>query len=838
MFKNQKSELLLPVGNMPMCLAAIHNGADAIYVGMPHFNARGRSSDFSVLELKEMIETCHLYGVKVNLAFNVVIFEEEFEEVIKLLNEVLPLGPDAIIIQDVGLAKLVRLMAPNQIIHGSTQMTVTNHEAMSLLDDLEIKRFVLGREVSLTEMKAIKEKTDRELEVFVHGALCVAYSGQCFTSESIGGRSANRGQCAQSCRFEYDLIVDGKWRDLGDKKYLVSPKDLCGITQIPELIDLKIDSFKVEGRLKTPEYVAAAAKNYSEAINKKMAKKTFSESQIEVAKREMGLTYSRGFFSGWLEGVDHQQLVDGTYGAHRGVEIGIITKLKPKSVVIKSQYQKLKKGDGVLFASSTNGKKSEIGGMLYDVVNSINTSEESELFFARDFELNKVKVGSKVYFNHDALVEKKLTQSFNDKLLKKRIPISLNIKAFIGRPLTVQISDGIHELTVNSEQLVESSIAKPVSLEDFKTELGALSATCFILGELQFSGDKQIFIHQKELKIIRRKFTEELMKVRVERLNPLLNPVTNLFSKKEIQNSPINHLNILLRDYQQVLEILTFKESLKDVLGIVYLDFEFGKEYAQSVKLLKEAAIKVGIATTRILKPNEYYNFKVIERARPDVILCRNLGALEYFNKLSTENPFELRGDFSLNVTNSLTANYFLTKNLKSVCASYDLNASQLSQLLSHMESGKIEVTIHQYMPSFHMEHCVFAAFLSTGSSFKDCGKPCEKHRVELRDQFGNTHQIKADQECRNTMFNSTSQSAAKLIPEWKLKGLSEFRFEALYEKGNELKDKIVMYAQLIREDSANNYDEVLMKKLGVLEKYGLSDKAFDNREYKNNKKK
>jgi putative protease len=177
-----KSELLLPVGNMNMCLAAIHNGADAIYVGMPEFNARGRTADFTISELKEMIDTCHLYGVKVNLAFNVVIFEDELEKVLDLLTQIIPLGPDALIVQDLGLAKLIHQISPDQIIHGSTQMTITNHEAMKLLEDLRIKRFVLGREVSLSEMRAIKEKTKCEIEVFVHGALCVAYSGQCFTS--------------------------------------------------------------------------------------------------------------------------------------------------------------------------------------------------------------------------------------------------------------------------------------------------------------------------------------------------------------------------------------------------------------------------------------------------------------------------------------------------------------------------------------------------------------------------------------------------------------------------------------------------------------------------------
>jgi len=829
MTKNQKSELLLPVGNMNMCLAAIHNGADAIYVGMPNFNARGRTTDFSIPELKEMIEICHLYGVKVNLAFNVVIFEEELPAVADLLTKVLPLAPDALIVQDIGLAKLVRAMAPHQILHGSTQMTVTNHESMTLLEDLSIKRFVLGREVSIPEMRAIKEKTDRELEVFVHGALCVAYSGQCFTSESIGGRSANRGQCAQSCRFEYDLIVDGKLHPLGDKKYLVSPKDLCGISQIPELLDLGIDSFKVEGRLKTPEYVAAAAKNYSEAIDHKLNHKTFTEKNIENAKREMSLTYSRGFFSGWLNGVDHQQLVDGTYGAHRGQEIGSVISVQAKSIKINTNYPHLKKGDGVLLASSMNGAKIEIGGMLYDVQTQ---GSVAELFFSRDFDFKKIKAGFKVYFNHDAVVEKLLAQSFTDKALKKRIPITLSIKALLGNPLEVTASDNQSTITLKTDSPLEESRDRPTQISDLKSELGALSATCFTLNDFNFTGDKNFFIHQKELKILRRKFTEELMKRRVERVVPEISKGLDLLSKKVHSNIAPIRFSILLRDFNQVKEFLTYADSLKDTLGVVYLDYEFGKEYAESVILIKAQNVKVGIATTRILKPNEYYNFKVIERANPDVILCRNLGAVLYFKN----SHFELRGDFSLNVTNSITADYLLTKNLKSVCASYDLNDNQLGDLLKNSNSGTIEVTIHQYMPSFHMEHCVFAAFLSKGSSFRDCGKPCEKHRVELKDQFGNYHQIKADQECRNTMFNSTAQSAAKLISTFKKSGLTEFRFEALYEKGTELKDKIMTYAHLINLDTADLHDQSLLARFGVHEKYGLSDKSETNRIYKNKK--
>jgi putative protease len=823
MSKNQKSELLLPVGNMNMCLAAIHNGADAIYVGMPHFNARGRTTDFSVCELKEIIDTCHLYGVRVNLAFNVVIFQEEIESVITLLKEVLPLGPDALIVQDVGLAKLVREMAPDQIIHGSTQMTVTNHEAMSLLADLKIKRFVLGREVSLSEMRAIKEKTECELEVFVHGALCVAYSGQCFTSESIGGRSANRGQCAQSCRLEYEMIIDGQKKDMGDLKYLVSPKDLCGISEIPELLNIGIESFKVEGRLKTPEYVAAAARNYREAIDHNLSKK-----QIEAAKTEMGLTYSRGFFSGWLHGVDHQQLVDGTFGAHRGVEIGLVLKVEAKSVLVEINYPNLKNGDGILLAGAIRGKKNEVGGNLYNV-KKIN-NQTFELVFGKEFNLKGVLPGFIVYFNHDASVEKKLTQSYSDKNLKKRIPVEVKVEAIIGEPLKVSVSDGVHTVYVMSEENIEAAKESPMTKSALAEELGALGATCFTLSELELSAQKPFYIRQKALKKIRRNFTDLLMAKRIEVSSLIIGEATLPVLSQKSSNQP--KLNVMLREISQVKDFLIFFEKIGKTLGVVYLDYEFGKGYLESVAMLKEKGIRVGIATTRILKPNEYYNFKIIERANPDIILCRNLGAVYYFQ----DKNFELRGDFSLNITNSVTADYFFNKKLSTLCASYDLNSSQLMDLVGHTDANKIEVTAHQYMPSFHMEHCVFAAFMSEGSSFKDCGKPCEEHRLELKDQFGNHHQIKADQECRNTMFNAVPQSAAKLIPSLIERGICELRFESLYEKGAELEKKILGYIRLIENQNIELTKEIISH-IGVLEKYGLSDGSHREREFKDRKK-
>src|SRR5690606_35036980 len=356
----RRPELLSPVGDMDMCMAAVHNGADAVYVGYPGFNARGRTVDHGWDVLEEMIAFCHGRKVKVFLALNILLFEKELRLLAEDLPRALRAGVDAFIVQDLGLARLIRFMSPAQVLHASTQMTVSNHEAISLTEDLDLARYVLAREVSLPEMKLIRAATDKELEVFVHGALCVSYSGQCLTSEGFGGRSANRGQCAQSCRMEYDLWVDGERRDLGARRYLVSPKDLCGLDESPALIEAGIDSFKIEGRLKTPQYVAATASAYVRAMDG-------ASPVAREARDDLQITYSRGFFNGWLEGVDHQRLVDGRYGSHRGLEIGIVTGRMNGSLRIKSCHP-LRAGDGLLIVADPAGdgrKGGAWGGRIF-----------------------------------------------------------------------------------------------------------------------------------------------------------------------------------------------------------------------------------------------------------------------------------------------------------------------------------------------------------------------------------------------------------------------------------------------------------------------------------------
>jgi putative protease len=821
---NTTPELLLPVGNMDMCLAAIHNGANAIYVGMPEFNARGRTTDHSFEQLEEIINLCHLNDVKVHVAFNILIFEDELEKAMELIGKLIPLSPDAIIVQDLGLVSIIKAIAPEQTIHASTQMTITNEYAIELTRDLDIERYVLGRENSIPEITKIKEATDKELEVFVHGALCVAYSGQCFTSESIGGRSANRGQCAQSCRFDYELIVDGEKKELIDQKYLVSPQDLCGINEVDKLSELGIDSLKVEGRLKSPQFVASVARSYRKALD--------GEKNIKSLSNEMAITYSRGFFSGWLNGVDHQNLVDGSFGSNRGLKVGQVLEIKRNAILIGSDL-KINKGDGLLFTSVDSSHKIEVGAKAYEVFPFRNG--RFEIRFSRDFDINKVQSGFNVYLNSSSALTKELTKSFTDKHSFKKTDVKIKVTAIVGNPIKVVFNYKGIDFGQESEMLIEQS-KNELNIKNVQKELSSLGSTPFkaIDFNIETKGTSP-FLPNKVLKELRRSICKKIEDYLHQRdVIELQDFSLNSIQEKFEIGSP--KLRILLREIDQVvsfLEKLNKETQLKEFIDSIILDFEFGKNYKAALELVRAADIRCAIATNRILKPGEYHHLKVLIRLAPDYILARNLGAKQFLSEFAPE--IEVAGDFSLNIANSHTSDYLFNKGFTTLTPGYDLNEDQLIELVKHSSNKNFELTIHQYMPSFHMEHCVYAAFLSEGSSFRDCGKPCEKHKVELHDSFGNKHFIKADQECRNTMFNATSIGAASLIEKTNDLGVSLYRIEALFEDGKAIFDKFVGYTKLIKKEQT--VDE-LNKYLGQSENYGLSSgQLFKKDQYLDRKK-
>src|SRR5215831_9663662 len=366
----RKPEIMSPAGYWPQLRAAIEAGADSVYFGLHHFTARAKVG-FDLAELPEVMRTLHRRGVRGFVTFNTLVFDHEVESAAKTLARIAEAGADAIIVQDLGILKLARQIAPDLEIHGSTQMSVTNADGVRLAQSLGASRVTLARELSLDEVRAIRRSTDCELEIFVHGALCVAYSGQCFSSEAWGGRSANRGQCAQACRLPYEMIVDGAPRPLADARYLLSPGDLFALRQIPEIVDIGIAAIKIEGRYKDAEYVALTTHAYRQAVDEAWAGRPVEIDR--AAELQLEQVYSRGLGPFFLNGTNHQAVVNGRAPRHRGVWMGRVARVLDDRIVVDpteaDEIAPLKAGDGVVFdaADWRSPEEPEEGGRIFAV---------------------------------------------------------------------------------------------------------------------------------------------------------------------------------------------------------------------------------------------------------------------------------------------------------------------------------------------------------------------------------------------------------------------------------------------------------------------------------------
>lgn len=375
-----RPELLAPAGDMDCARAAVANGADAIYFGLDRFNARLRADNFTLDSLPELMRFLHAHGVKGYVTMNTLIFTSELADVLSYVGHLNAAGADGVIVQDIGLARCLtewgrQVPGMKLELHASTQMTLSSPDGLEFASGfLDLKQAVLARELSLKEIGQCVRHTDIPLEVFVHGALCVAYSGQCLTSESLGQRSANRGECAQACRLPYSLVVDGKTVPLGERRYLLSPQDLCALDRIPDLVRMGVKSYKIEGRLKSPEYVAAVTAAYRKALDAACAGIPVDEMVTARDRYALQMVFSRGFSTGWLDGTDHPRLTHGRYGKKRGTYAGVIMNSGQGWLDIRPEGGiPLAPGDGFVIDAGED-RNEEQGGRIWKV-------QRNRLFF-------------------------------------------------------------------------------------------------------------------------------------------------------------------------------------------------------------------------------------------------------------------------------------------------------------------------------------------------------------------------------------------------------------------------------------------------------------------------
>jgi len=859
-------ELLAPAGDWECARAAVENGADAIYFGLEKFNARMRAHNFSEADLPKLMEFLHCRGVKGYVTFNTLVFANEMAEAEQYLRIIIAAGVDAAIVQDIGICRLIRGLSPDFPVHASTQMTITSAGGVEFARDLGCNLVVLARECSLNEIGKIQTALAGDsqhstivrqlpLEVFVHGALCVAYSGQCLTSEALGGRSANRGECAQACRMPYDLISDGQPVALGDKRYLLSPQDLAGLEVLPDLVRAGVVSLKIEGRLKSPEYVANITRVYREALNAIAADsglrslpagspdprnlKVAAASSVEFGRisdgslYDMEMAFSRGLYTGWFRGIDNQKLVHARFGKKRGVHLGEVTRVQNESVFV-SLGAPLKPGDGVVFDAGHPEEREE-GGRVYEVRNpgsEVRDFLTAELRFGRGHvDFSRIHVGDKVWKTSDPELDRRLRKTFEGSQPKFQRPIQMEVHGRAGRSLTLVVRDEAgHVVQAASAMPLAKAGKQPLSTGRLREQLGRLGGSPFKLDGLQNLLDGDVMLPVSELNRLRREAIAQLETLRAHPKRWTLNKdaAAGFSLRPFAQPEGCNHgpadagLIALVRDLPQL------EAAVRSGVETIYCEFEDPKKYREAVTLFRRAdggqklqpstsssQRSIWVAPPRIFKTGEEWILKLVRSCDADGYLVRNYDHLKFFADCRRI------GDFSLNVANPLTAGYFVQcSGLERVTASYDLNIAQLEALLQNAPPGWFEITIHQHMPMFHMEHCVFCAFLSKGRDFRDCGRPCDRHAVELRDRVGALHPLKADVGCRNTVFNALAQTGAEFVSRLFALGARRFRVEFVNETPEQVERTIVKYRQLLRGEIAGTQ---LWRELKLLNQLGVT---------------
>ena len=621
----KKVELLAPAGNMENLISAVEAGADAVYLGGKSFGARAFSKNFSDEEIIKAINYCHLYGVKVYVTVNTIIYENEVDKFLEYIDFLHRNNVDAVLIQDLGMLDLVRKTYPNLELHSSTQMHIHNLDGTLLMQKLGVKRVVLAREVSIDEIKHIKENSNIELEVFVHGALCISYSGECLMSSLIGGRSGNRGECAGSCRLKYDVISNNKRINKGD--YPLSTKDLNTLEYVGDLIESGVSSLKIEGRMKSKEYVYMVVSMYRKAIDSyyKNKKVEINEKDLIKLKKIFNRKYTKGF----IMNTNNNDLINDYRPNHQGEKIG-------KIIDYKNNYAYIKLNDTLTIGSGLRVIGSNDVGIsvneFYRNKKLVKEAHKGEVISIKV--KDKVSVGSDVVITLDSLLNKEIDSLIDSKL--RKVSINAVLTAKINERLKLEVTDDNNNIIIYGN-IVEKSINKPTTKEDIISKLEKINDSVYKYNKLELDIDNNIFIPLKEINELKRNMIDELNNKRLYKIDYKKEQYSiNVpdFKKERLLSIYTNNTNNLDKKYD-----IVYSDILDNTI----------KKLPRVIKEYKES--------------NEEY-------------LVGEIGA---FNKLKN-----ICTDFSFNVVNSYAVAFLHSLGAKRVTLSYELTDDQIKEIIDN----------------------------------------------------------------------------------------------------------------------------------------------------------
>ncbi len=795
--KPEKPELLAPAGSMEAFVAAVENGADAVYLGARAFSARGYASNFSEKELEEAIDYAHLRDVKVYITVNTLLKDEEVEEALKLLSRLRAIGVDAVIVQDLGLISLAGKCLPDLPLHASTQMTLHNSEGVEFVKGLGIERVVLSRESSLEEIKRIKEKTGTEIEVFIHGALCISYSGQCLLSSLIGGRSGNRGFCAQPCRKKYRLYCEGKpIKTTGS--YLLSPKDLNTTSGLGALIEAGIESFKIEGRMKRPEYVAGVVRIYRRLIDRYIENPAgyfVSEEEQETLIQ----LFNRGFTQGYFFENPRMELMSRENPHNRGVPAGTVTGYDRRSNRIRVRLSRpLRLGDGIMVENAETRPEDKgkiISSMYYgdSPVYSAGAGDTVEIPFD-----SRAPAGSTVYRTHDKKLMDSLKKESESGSLRPKIPVFIRATIAPGKPVKLEVKDRDSNIvTIESGYLVEKAEKQPTSKAQIEKQLSKLGNTLFEAAELHVTTEGDVFIPIGQLNELRTKAIEQLEQLRISRWKrePLdtlqffesgekAGQETGLTARESLPRRPLLSVSVYsLEGLEGALaggaDRIYFGEGLfRRPEGSGQKEGstkEFDLIFEKAVTQTQNAGKKIYFITPKLVKDSEVKSVeKTFSRVRElgaDGVLVSNLGTLN----LAKAGDIPFIADSPLNIFNSYTFALLLQEGAQMAVISLELTLDELKNIASY---GPAECIVHGRLELMESEHCLTGGLLGNDKGL--CNAPCKSGKFTLVDEKNYEFPLLTDYECRMHLLNSRSLCMLEYVPEILQSGVSSIRIETL----------------------------------------------------------
>ncbi len=801
-------ELLAPAGNREALQAAIENGADAVYLGGKNFSARQSAENFSDEDIARAVEYARTRNRKIYVTVNTLIDDEEFGPALDYAWNLYMMDIDALIVQDPGFMHALRQVIPGIRVHASTQMTVHNSEGVNFLEKQGIQRVVMAREMQMEDIQAVKQAAKNiEVEVFVHGALCFSYSGQCLFSSMVGGRSGNRGRCAQPCRLPYDLYSRSTAQRIDTStrgRYLLSPSDLCLIDYLPELQEIGVDSLKIEGRMKRAEYVAVVTRAYREVLD--LLQEQSSYRAGKQVREKLLKIFNRNFSSGYFV-FDRSSFLSSKRPNNRGVFVGrVLAQDKDYLTTVKLSDQ-VNLGDGLeIWVNKGKNPALIVKNMKVNGVPAVSAHSGDTVELKVD---KRVSPQDRVFKTHDEQLISEALSSMRTEQPKIRVDIKAVLQE--GQPLKLILTDEKgHQIEENGKSMAKKAENQPLNESILKSKVDRLGNTPYYLGDFEYQVEEDLIVPFSEINETRRRAVESLK-----------NLSFNLHrkGKQDIGTFSSNRAKFMPLDKKRIKDInpeLTVAVSgvaqayaaVKTGADTVYFDLAgIGQKKRISIDELKELkqyatrySCQLIPALPRIQKPGEAASWMGLKGAGFSTILAGNIGALNW----CLNNGINSRVDYSFNIFNSYSLRFLLQKGVEKACISPELNYNRLKSIRG-INQG--EVIVHGELILMTSQYCILQGLMGDGTD--RCAGFCHQDRYAIKDDMGYSFPVETDTYCRFYVFNSRTLCMIDDLDKIMALHSGGIRIEARHSEEPEVEQVVRLYRRAMDDIFNNNQKEL-----------------------------